>query len=116
MTTENFEDLLDEDGQGTRELDKWLRKHLTDNYIEDYSAVPTYTTGDSFQEIWKLAKEYLETPEIKQIDPNKYLCKAVIKEANSMACESIDIVKSIQNTEQLAIAKVLFKSYQKEKG
>lgn len=99
-----FSDLLDEDGQGTRELDKWIYRNLTVPKMD--RTVPYYTTGDSIDPILNLAKGYFNYDfGIGWDDEDTAYFESYGKNLDG-------IIKS--NDVKLSIAEALFKAYQKE--
>lgn len=121
----NFSDLLDEDGQGSRRLGAWLADNINNwtniewvnetpyGYKNNWQhKIPNYTTGDSIDPIWGLAKKYLGKPSILPAVDKQWVCRdqsTVFPNQNNKPIES-----NPQPNEQLAIAEALFKAYQKE--
>lgn len=116
-----FEDLLDEDGQGSRRCDAWLAENI-DNWTNiewvnetpyGYKGnwqheVPDYTTGDSIDSVLSLAKDYFNYDfAIGWDDEDTAYFESYGKNLDG-------IIKS--NDVKLSIAEALFKAYQKEEN
>lgn len=103
--------MLDQNGEATRDLDKWLHSKLEVPDMDGSlvrSPVP-YTTGSSVDQIIELARKHIVSEDTA--------IELVLGETSQeiSLCKTIDekIVGEYRDDEKVAIAEVLFKAYQK---
>lgn len=118
----NFENLLDENGEGSRELDAWLfdkinlndrypDNHPTDIYYEKDDGYPQYTTGDSIDLILNLARDYF----VDERTILELVFGETSEKINLCRTADGDVVSNFWNDPKISIAEALFKAYQEKK-